>query len=549
MRSVELTPFRIERWYERYEFTTELMLSSSDCESVAVSDLLALEPDARERLDGLRLGYTEVPGSDELRAAIAALYDRTTPDDVVSLAAAEEGIFVVEHAVLGPGAHAIVETPCYESALAVARSTGADVDEWRRSYADGWEHDVEALERLLRPDTRLVYVNTPHNPTGLQMPRPVLDRIVELCAERDAVLLCDEVYRELEHDPADRLPAACDLYERAVSLGTVSKTYGLPGLRTGWIACRDAALREAVVATKLYTTICSSAPSELLAALALRHRERLADRNRALVLENLALADAFLAAHQGLARLGPADGVADRVPAPARRRHACVLRAARRRGGRPAAPGRGLRRAGPRALRPRPPPCRRGVRAPHGLRRAGLTAQARVEVLRDEPEQHAVDPLVVAPVRLAPHALADPPGALGVPERALVEPVDLHLDPMEAEVAEEVTLDRPSGLDADALPPEARVDREPADRGDPRAPVHALPGRRPRRFPVDLDDEHPERLGLALGPLDLLGDRLLGEGAHGREEGRDVLAPQQTDEVRHVRARRAAERDAHRAVA
>ena len=300
MRGVELTPFRIERWYERYEFTTELMLSSSDCESVAVADLLAFEPDARQRLEALRLGYTEVPGSPELRAAIAALYERTTPDDVVSLAAAEEGIFVVEHAVLGPGGHAVVETPCYESALAVARSTGADVDAWRRTYEDGWEHDVDALERLLRPDTRLVYVNTPHNPTGIQMPRPVLDRIVELCAERGAVLLCDEVYRELEHDPADRLPAGCDLYERAVSLGTVSKTYGLPGLRTGWIACRDSALREAIVATKLYTTICSSAPSELLAALALRHRERLAGRNRALVLDNLALADAFIAAHPGL---------------------------------------------------------------------------------------------------------------------------------------------------------------------------------------------------------------------------------------------------------
>jgi aspartate/methionine/tyrosine aminotransferase len=300
MRAVKLTPFRIERWYERFEFTTELMLSSSDCESVSVSDLLALEPDARGRLDELRLGYTEVPGSPELRASIAAAYERTTPDDVVALAAAEEGIFVVEHAVLGPGDHAVVETPCYESALAVARSTGAEVDEWRRTYADGWAHDVDTLERLLRPETRIVYVNTPHNPTGLQMPRRVLERIVELCAERGAVLFCDEVYRELEHDPADRLPAACDLYERAVSLGTVSKTYGLPGLRTGWVACRDATLREAIVATKLYTTICSSAPSELLAALALRHRETLAERNRLLVLENLALADAFLAAHPGL---------------------------------------------------------------------------------------------------------------------------------------------------------------------------------------------------------------------------------------------------------
>ena len=297
---MELAPFRIERWYERHEFTTELMLSSSDCESVSVGELLGLEPDARGRLEALRLGYTEVPGSEELRRAIAGLYERTDAEAVVALAAAEEGILAVMHAVLGPGDHAVVETPCYESALVLARSTGADVHPWQRSYAAGWTYDVDAFERLLRPETRLVYVNTPHNPTGTQMPRAVLERIVELCAERGAVLLCDEVYRELEHDPSARLPAACDLYEGAVSLGSVSKTYGLPGLRTGWIACRDASLREAIVGVKLYTTICSSAPSELLAALALRHRELLVERNRALVLENLELADAFLATHAAL---------------------------------------------------------------------------------------------------------------------------------------------------------------------------------------------------------------------------------------------------------
>jgi aspartate/methionine/tyrosine aminotransferase len=297
---MRLPPFRIERWYERFEFTTEFMLSSSDCETVTVRELLELEPGAAERLDGLRLGYTEVPGSEELRSAIAGLYAETGPDAVVALAAAEEGIFAVETALLAHGDQAVVETPCYESALAVARSTGADVSEWQRRYEDDWTHDVDELERLLRPDTRLVYVNTPHNPTGLSMPREVLERVVELCAERDAVLFCDEVYRELEHDPARRLPAACDLYERAVSLGSVSKTYGLPGLRTGWIACRDAALRDAVVATKLYTTICSSAPSELLATVALRKRDALVERNRALVLENLAHADAFVERHAGV---------------------------------------------------------------------------------------------------------------------------------------------------------------------------------------------------------------------------------------------------------
>lgn len=300
MRRVRLPPFRIERWYERYEFTTELQLSSSDCESVTIAELLSYEPDARERVESLRLGYTEVRGSAELREAIAGLYEVTGADAVVALAAAEEGIFAVETALLGPGDHAVVEIPCYESAVAVARSTGASVDLWRRDFADGWTHDLDTLERLLRIDTKLLYVNTPHNPTGTSMPRAVLDRLVELCAERGTVLVCDEVYRELEHDPSRRLPAACDLYERAVSLGSVSKTYGLPGLRTGWIACRDETVRDAAIAVKLYTTICSSAPSELLAALALRHRERLIERNRALVLANLALADTFVAAHEGI---------------------------------------------------------------------------------------------------------------------------------------------------------------------------------------------------------------------------------------------------------
>ena len=291
---MRIAPFRIEQYYAEHEFTAPYMLSSSDAESVAVADLLALEPDAGERLLAQRLGYTETAGAPELRAAIAAMYETTEPDDVVVVAAAEEAIFVAYHALLEPGDHVVVETPCYESALQVALSAGADVTEWRRSATDGWAHDLDALERALRPDTRLVYVNTPHNPTGTLMPREVLDRVVALCAERGAWLFCDEVYRELEHDPGDRLPAACDLYERALSLGSMSKTYGLPGLRLGWLASRDSSALARIVDLKHYTTICSSAPSELLSALALRHRDALADRNRAIVLGNLPLLDGFL---------------------------------------------------------------------------------------------------------------------------------------------------------------------------------------------------------------------------------------------------------------
>ncbi len=293
--AMEIRPFALERFFQRYEFTAELMLSSSDCESRTVNELLALEPDAGERLLSLGLGYTEVPGSEELRVAVANRHDGLDAGDVLTLAAAEEGIFLAYHALLSAGDHVIVEAPCYGSAIELAHSAGAEVGIWQRRYADGWAHDVDALEGLLRPETKLIYINSPHNPTGMQMPRTVFDRLIELAAERSIVLFSDEVYRGLEHDPLDRLPAACEVYERALSLNTVSKAYGLPGLRIGWLAGRDHSLLERITALKLYTTICSSAPSELLVALALRHGGRLIEECRGLVLENLPLLDGLLA--------------------------------------------------------------------------------------------------------------------------------------------------------------------------------------------------------------------------------------------------------------
>ncbi len=295
---MKLSPFRIERYYAQFEFTTRYMLSSSDCESRTIAEVLELEPDAHERLLEQWCGYTESAGSAELRAAIAALYTETQGDDVLVCSCAEEGIFLLYHALLGPGDHAIVETPCYESALQLARSTGAEVSEWRRSYDEGWAHDLDELERLLRPQTRLLYINQPHNPTGTLMSSDTLGRVLELARDHRLVLFSDEVYRELEHNPADRLPAACDVWERAVSLGSISKTYGLPGLRIGWLAIRDERLRARASELKDYTTICSSAPSELLTAVALRNRRVLIERNLGIVRDNLPLLDQFLDRHR-----------------------------------------------------------------------------------------------------------------------------------------------------------------------------------------------------------------------------------------------------------
>lgn len=297
-------PFRLERYFALREFTTPHLLSGSDCETLSVADLLALAPGARDQLDALRLGYTESAGAPALRAAIAALYESLDLEGVLVHAGAQEGIFTLAASLLGPGDHAIVQWPCYQSLFELPRAAGAHVSAWKPDPVT-WAPDVGELERLVRPATRLLVINSPHNPTGYHFDRAAFDAIVALARRHGLVLLSDEVYRGLEYQDGDRLPAMCDVYERGVSLGVMSKAYGLAGLRIGWLASRDDALLAGAAAIKDYTTICSSAPSELLATVALGAGETLLERNRGLVRANLALLRGFFERHPGRFRWTP----------------------------------------------------------------------------------------------------------------------------------------------------------------------------------------------------------------------------------------------------
>jgi aspartate/methionine/tyrosine aminotransferase len=294
---MQITPFRIEEYMGKYEFAAQYLLSSSDAESQTIEELLALEPGAHDAFLKHWCGYTESPGAPWLREVLATIYTQIQPDQLMVVSAAEEAIFLFYHTLLTPQDHAIVETPCYESALTVPKSTGAAVSEWRRQSENGWAHDLAALEALIHPNTRALYINTPHNPTGLLMRPEIFRGVLELADRHGFYVFCDEVYRELEHDPTTRLPAGCDLYDRAISLTSVSKTYGLPGLRLAWLACHDTGLLQKIISLKHYTTICASAPSEFLTALAFRHRQKFIDRNRQIVLRNLAQLSAFFARH------------------------------------------------------------------------------------------------------------------------------------------------------------------------------------------------------------------------------------------------------------
>ncbi|NQS92515.1 MAG: aminotransferase class I/II-fold pyridoxal phosphate-dependent enzyme, partial [Chloroflexi bacterium] len=290
---MRIEPFKLERYFAKYEFNTEYLLCSSDCESLAVGDLLALEGDSGQAFQEHWLGYTESQGSPSLRQEISLGYKTIHPNQVLVHSGAEEAIFLFMNAALESGDHLIVHSPCYQSLFEVANSMGCQVSLWRGREENGWELDPDELKELIQPNTKAIVINTPHNPTGYLMPPKTYQETWQLANTRGILFFCDEVYRESEYDPADRLPTAGDLGGGGVSLGVMSKSYGLAGLRIGWIATQNADLYQKIARLKDYTTICNSAPSEYLAEVALRHRDKLLSRNLEIILKNMVLLDEF----------------------------------------------------------------------------------------------------------------------------------------------------------------------------------------------------------------------------------------------------------------
>ena len=259
-----------------------------------MGELLDLADDETAALwRDLELGYTESLGHPLLRREIAALYEGIEPDEVVVFGGAEEAIFSLANTALEPGDHAIVMWPAYQSLHEVARAAGAEVTLHELRASDGWAIDVDLLRRQVTPRTRLIVVNVPHNPTGYLPDEATYRAVAGIAADAGATLLSDEVYRFLELDPADRLPAGADVGPHGVSLGVMSKSFALAGLRIGWLATHDRRLLDATARFKDYTTICASAPSEVLALIALRARDRVLTRSRSIVAANMALLDGF----------------------------------------------------------------------------------------------------------------------------------------------------------------------------------------------------------------------------------------------------------------
>jgi aspartate/methionine/tyrosine aminotransferase len=249
----------LEIYFSRWRSAARHQLTSSDSETLSLAELLGTaDAEDLRRWETLELGYTDPRGTLWLRETIAGGYESVTAESVLCFAGAQEGIYAAMHALLGADDHAVVVTPNYQSTetipLALCAVTGVALDPAR-----GWTLDIDAVAAATRPNTRLISVNFPNNPTG-----KILER------------------------------------DRGISLGSVSKSYGLPGLRVGWIACRDLGLLRRMERVKHYLSNCVAAPSELLAQIAMKAGDRIVARNRLIAERNLALLNTFFAEHDDL---------------------------------------------------------------------------------------------------------------------------------------------------------------------------------------------------------------------------------------------------------
>ena len=295
---MKLTDFAVERYFARYEFTAKYMLSSSDCDGFPMRDVLDMaSPEERSQWDELRLGYTETIGSGSLRMAIRQHY-RTIGLQEIVVSSPGEANFALMNVLLEAGDHVVCMSPMYQSLHQVAKDLGCTVSFWTPETTDDrWYYDPDDLNKLITPDTRLIIINFPHNPTGYSPSVGDFTAIMDIARREGIMVFSDEMYRLLHHDREQPLPSACDVYENAVSLWGMAKTFGLAGLRIGWLTSRNTEVLSRVERFKDYLSICNNAPGEILATIALNNVERFVTPNLEKIRSNIGLFEQFVGRH------------------------------------------------------------------------------------------------------------------------------------------------------------------------------------------------------------------------------------------------------------
>lgn len=310
---MKIETFQLERWMTTYELAVKYDIAESGIAPMSTNDLLDLLPAAdRERalqsLLDLRLGYSEARGSLALRTALAETYENTSPDNILVTTGAIEANFLLLNTLLDSGDHVVVIDPAYQQLQSVPRAIGCDVSLWRPRQDPHFHFELDDLRELVTDRTRLIVINTPHNPTGAILSEAELRAVYAIAESIGATVLCDEAYRWLDVPGSEPLaPPIRNLGDRGVSVGTVSKPFGIPGLRIGWIAAPEDLIQQCW-AMRDFISLSPGGLNDALALIAVTHRDQIAARTRSIVEQNLDVAESWFARNADLVSWTPPRG-------------------------------------------------------------------------------------------------------------------------------------------------------------------------------------------------------------------------------------------------
>jgi aspartate/methionine/tyrosine aminotransferase len=303
-----LPDFRLETYFSKWEFNTKYNLCASDSESLSFKELLEFSRDKdKALLDNMSFGYTETYGDKKLREIIASLYENSSYRDILTFSGAEEAIYVSMKSILDKDDHAIVFAPNYQSAQTLPQSI-CDVTVLNLNSNEDWNINLDQLKSSIQKNTKLISINFPHNPTGKIISKSDQNEIINICRENNIYLFSDEIYRMMERDIKKRLPQVSDLYEKGISLNGMSKSYGMPGIRMGWVNTNDHKLLDIMERMKHYLSICNSAPNEILSIMALNSRDKILERANSIIRKNLTELNKFFNDYKELFSWNEPDG-------------------------------------------------------------------------------------------------------------------------------------------------------------------------------------------------------------------------------------------------
>lgn len=287
---MKIKPFAVEEWMNAWEVGAKYNIAETCVDSISMNDLFELTGEDKteflNRLCARRLSYGDIEGLPEFRKGVCGLYKTLNIENIVPTHGASGANHHVFYSLISPGDRVVSIMPTYQQLYSIPESYGADVQILHLSKENNYLPDLEKLRRLVTPKTKMICINNPNNPTGALMSEQILREIVEIARSADAWILCDEVYRHLSQEDG-WCPSIVDLYEKGISVSSMSKVFSLAGLRLGWIATHDMSVVKSCLSHRDYNLVSCGVFDEMLAAVALKHRDKLLERSRKIVRENL----------------------------------------------------------------------------------------------------------------------------------------------------------------------------------------------------------------------------------------------------------------------